>query len=282
MSNAAEQFSKLNIASVGKKALNNLEWTGKTSYEVTVDSDDDPIDENEDPLKVLASSTSEKIVKVLPPEKPLITEEDLNEIESFKTEPVVVGIKNKSRFNKLLEKMDEKIVQDDNEINKTAELLEPHALYLCNIEESKSASPKPKFLPNKTTRTDVHNPDVEKSRKIPKNWEPTAATPPLLKHSGVKTLSLQESIEVQRNHIEHVKKVQEEQARARLVQREIRARDRVLIDNLVNDAPFFSDYRKTNDSESSDEENAFNSDDEVHDEQEETGGVVYQVEGSSS
>ncbi|XP_063709319.1 DNA-directed RNA polymerase II subunit GRINL1A [Culicoides brevitarsis] len=282
---AAEQFSKLNIASIGQKALKNLEWTKDTRLdkpEVTVDSDDE---QEDDPLKIIAKSNeAEKIVKVIPPEEPLITEEDLKEIESFKNEEKpavveVVGIKNKNRFQKILQKMDDKIVSDDNELNKVAEILEPHAIYLCNIEHDKSKSPRTKFLPSRTTKSDVHNPEREKTRKVQRNWEPTAATPPLLKHGGVKTLTLEESIDVQRQQIEHVKKVQEEQAKERLAQREIRARDRMLVDNLVNDAPFFSDYRDPN--EESDSEQEFNSDDEVHDEPEDKGGVIYVVEGSS-
>uniref|UniRef100_A0A336LZE8 CSON008498 protein n=1 Tax=Culicoides sonorensis TaxID=179676 RepID=A0A336LZE8_CULSO len=283
---AAEQFSKLNIASVGQKALNNLEWTGdinpKKGVDVIVDSDDEVIDENIDPLKIIANSNeTEKIIKVLPPEPSLITEEDLKEIESFKTEDVhvvQVGVQNKSRVTKLVQKMDDKTVIDENNLNKVAEALEPHALYLCHIEDDKKVSPKPKFLPSRTTKSDVHNPTVENQRKSRKNWEPTAATPPLMKHPGVKALSLVESIEVQRQHFEYVKKIQEEQAKERLAQREIRARDRTLMDNLVNDAPFFSDYREKADS---DEEDEFDSDDEVYDEPEEKGGVIYQIEESS-
>lgn len=286
MDQAAEQFSKLNIASVGRKALNNLEWTGNTNAsQVTVDSDDD-FDDEEDPLKIIANvNKSEKIIKVLPPEKPLITDEDLKEIESFKSEAsmvVEIGIgKNKSRFTKLIQKMDEKSVQDENELNKVAEILEPHAIYLCSIENEKVASPRPKFLPSRTTKTNVHKPETEMARKVHRNWEATAATPPLLRHGGVKTLSLEESIEVQRHQIDHVKKVQEEQAKERLVQRQIRTRDRTLLDNLVNDAPFFSDYRDKNGLDESESDEEYNSDDEVFDEPEEKGGVVYQVHETS-
>lgn len=287
MDQAAEQFSTLNIVSIGRKAINNLEWTGNASTnnrgEVTVDSDDEPDDE-EDPLKIIANANeSQKIVKVLPPEKSLITEEDLQEIESFKSEPSVVevGIKDKSRFNKLIQKMDEKSIQDENELNKVVEILEPHAIYLCSIENEKTKSPKLKFLPGRTTKTDVHNPTTEMSRKVHRNWEATAATPPLLRHSGVKTLSLEESIEVQRHQIEHVKKVQKDQAQDRLAQRQIRTRDRILLDNLVNDAPFFSDYRDKNDLDDADSDQEFNSDDEVYDEPDEKGGVVYRIEKSS-
>lgn len=52
---AAELLSKLNIASQGKAAMNEMEWTGKYSeksnYEkiVELDSDDD-----DDPIKILA------------------------------------------------------------------------------------------------------------------------------------------------------------------------------------------------------------------------------------
>lgn len=290
MNQAAEQFSQLNIASVGRQALNNLEWTGHTNTrktEVTFDSDDELDDDDTDPLKLIANANeTEKIVKVLPPEKSLITDEDLREIESFKTEDkssvMEVGIKNKTRFNKLIQKMDEKIVQDENDLNKVVEILEPHAIFLCNIENEKSSIPKPKFLPGRTTKTDVHNPETEKARKVQRNWEATAATPPQLRNGCVKALSLEESIEVQRHQIEHVKKVQEEQAKERLVQRQIRTRDRTLLDNMVNDAPFFSDYRDKNGSDDSESEQEFNSEDEVHDEPEEKGGVVYCVQEAAS
>lgn len=54
--NAANLLSRLNIASEGKAAMNELEWTGKYSdndkgFEKTVQLDSD---DEEDPLKILA------------------------------------------------------------------------------------------------------------------------------------------------------------------------------------------------------------------------------------
>lgn len=246
--------------------------------EIAVDSDDEPDDEI-DPLKIIAhANCTEKIIKIEAPEKSLITDEDIKEIESFSKENknidiVELGVKNKSRLNKLIQKMEVKPIE--NNVNQVAELLEPHALYLCHKENDIILHKK--FLPSRTSKSDVHNPEKEMARKVHKNWEATAATPPLLKHGRVKALSLPDSIEVQRECIKHVKEIQKENARVNLAQREIRMRDRILIDSLVDDAPFFSDYRgdKGPNSDSDDEEE-MDSEDEVNDEPEEKGGgVVY-------
>lgn len=77
-----------------------------------------------------------------------------------------------------------------------AESIEPHALFMCSIEDKKPQKVV-QFMPYKTTKTDVHDPNKEILRKVKTNWESTSATPPILKNPGVKQLSLQESIALQ-------------------------------------------------------------------------------------
>lgn len=51
----------------------------------------------------------------------------------------------------------------------------------------------------------MHDPIKEKQRKLPKNWEVTAATPPLIIHDATKVLSINESLRLQ---TEQTKKLQ--------------------------------------------------------------------------
>lgn len=219
---AAELFSELNIVSIGKKKLNKLEWSGKynpaqDSEEVYLDSDDE---EEVDPLKILARSTKnqeKKLVKV-EVDVPLITESDVKEIESFKTDPVKIG----SAEN---------------------ELMEPHAVYLCE-KSHQSNTNKEKFLPFKTTKSNVHDPEKEKNRKLGKHWENTAATPPLIQHTGIQMLSLQESIEAEKIQREKMKILIEKQAEDRLatkLQRQLDEKSETSRDSHSNLQ--FSNYR---------------------------------------
>lgn len=158
----AERFSELNIASTGKSVLTKLEWNGKlttTDSSTVVDSDDDV--EETDPLKIIAQSRAQtKIVKEIKPEPTLITESDLREINSF----------------------------DKYSIN------DPHVSYVCNMEHLEHQT---KFKPFFTTKTNVHDPETEKLRKKNYKWEVTAATPPLFQHTEAQVLSLHDSLELQ-------------------------------------------------------------------------------------
>ncbi|XP_001848813.2 uncharacterized protein LOC6039157 [Culex quinquefasciatus] len=196
---AAELFSELNIASVGKRSLTKLEWSGQLGggrEDDGVDSDDE---EETDPLKILAQSThTEKVVLVAKPEPSLITEQDLKDIEELKQEQQVecapaelieVDVaKSVGKLSSILEKRQQAVAN---------ELYDGHAIYICNKE--RSTAQKSKYLPFRTTKTDVHQPDKEKTRheKHLKSWENTAATPPSLKHSPTKLLTLEEGVMLQ-------------------------------------------------------------------------------------
>lgn len=136
---AASLLEGLNIAAVGKKAMNDMEWNGKykENDNIALDSDDDD-DESEDPLKIIASSTTvskSKIIKV-EREVPLITDKDLEEIKSFKDEKV--GI--------MLEK-------------DSSGLLEPHAVHMCAFDKFLDPVTRKRFLPHQTTKSNVHAPE---------------------------------------------------------------------------------------------------------------------------
>lgn len=194
---AAVLLSRLNIASEGKAAMNELEWTGVCPKEihknkiVELDSDD----EEEDPLKILAQPTGtgvhKKKVIHLQPTEPLIKPEDLEEIESF-----------------------------EDEGKSLSELT--HVKYLIDkVEKSpeKNQIKKEPFKPYKTTKSNVHDPEKEKQRKYIKNYAVTAATPPHIVHGAVKSLNLSESLQLQREQVKRMQDIQAKHAVERLVER---------------------------------------------------------------
>lgn len=71
--------------------------------------------------------------------------------------------------------------------------------------QEKNQLKRESFKPYKTSKSNVHDPEKEKERKYTKHWEITAATPPHIVHGAIKPLSLNESLQLQR---EHVKKLQ--------------------------------------------------------------------------
>lgn len=188
---AANLLSRLNLASEGKAAMNELEWTGKynetkdTAKIVELDSDD----EEEDPLKILAqptgSGTHKKKVIHLPPEESLIKPEDLAEIESFETQSA------------------------------------GHISYIVSKTEKspdEKSQKKGSFKPYKTTKSNVHDPEKEKQRKYNKHWEITAATPPLIVHGAVKIINLNESLKLQKEQAEKLQEIQSKHAAERLAE----------------------------------------------------------------
>ncbi|XP_078042189.1 RNA polymerase II subunit M isoform X2 [Augochlora pura] len=190
---AASLLSRLNLASEGKAAMNELEWTGRynetkdTVKIVELDSDDE-----EDPLKILAQPTGsgvhkKKIIQ-LPPEESLIKPEDLADIESFKQE----------KFHEA-----------------------EHIKFILNKVENPSEEKyrkKESFKPYKTTKSNVHDPEKEKQRKTNKNWEVTAATPPLIVHGAVKVINLNESLSLQKEYEEKLQKIQTKHAAEKLAE----------------------------------------------------------------
>ena len=103
---------------------------------------------------------------ILPPEEKLIKPEDLEEIDSFNS-------------------------TDPSDIE--------HVKYIVNlVESSEKEKRREKFMPYKTTKSNVHDPMKEKLRKKDKHWEITAATPPPIVHGAVQSLSLKESLTLQK------------------------------------------------------------------------------------
>lgn len=82
-----------------------------------------------------------------------------------------------------------------------------HIKYIIDKVEKAQETNKKKepFKPYKTTKSNVHDPMKEKQRKLPKNWEVTAATPPLIIHGATKLVSIDESLKLQK---EQAKKLQ--------------------------------------------------------------------------
>ncbi|KAF7395950.1 hypothetical protein HZH68_010000 [Vespula germanica] len=250
---AAVFLSRLNIASEGKAAMNELEWTGSYTKEVhknkiiELDSDD----EEEDPLKILAQPTGtgvhkKKIIPLQPVES-LIKPEDLEEIASFENETSAEPIHVKYVIDKV-EKSQEK-----NQLKK-----EP-------------------FKPYKTSKSNVHDPEKEKERKYTKYWEITAATPPHIVHGAIKSLSLNESLQLQREHVKKLQEMQAKHAAERLTQ-QLGLHNIGYIPENVGDYRVHKAIKEDSSSSSESEE------EEVHDEEDndKRGTIVYTIDSIKS
>lgn len=170
-------FDQMKLIGTDKQSVQDIEWEGKSSSkkDVYLDSDDDS--EPEDVLHILSQSTAQEIqIKVLEPEKSLITPEDLIKIGEA---PHVKYI-----------------------IEKTEIQAKPKTTG--------------QFKPFKTTKSDVHNPEKEILRRRPKNWEVTAATPPPILHSPAIVLNLEESLKLQKEHSIHLKLIEAQHAAEKL------------------------------------------------------------------
>ncbi|CAK9806248.1 DNA-directed RNA polymerase II subunit GRINL1A [Anthophora quadrimaculata] len=245
--NAANLLSRLNLASEGKAAMNELEWTGKyneseNAVKVELDSDDE-----EDPLKILAQPTGsgvhkKKVIHLLP-EESLIRPEDLAEIESSEAQST------------------EYITYIVNKIEKLPE------------EETKTREP---FKPYKTTKSNVHDPEREKQRKQNKHWEVTAATPPLIVHGATKVINLNESLKLQKEQAENFQEIQAKHAAERLAEQLGLHNIGAIPKNIVNYR--LQDEKESDSSTLEDEEN------EVHDEEDNDKGgtVVFTVDSIES
>ncbi|XP_075145712.1 RNA polymerase II subunit M [Haematobia irritans] len=319
---AAKLFSGLNIASKGEKTLNEMEWRGKLSKEEN-DNDalDDVLDSDDelemDPLRIIAQKQMhERKVKVEAPEVKLITEEDLREIQSFKADSPdsgvntenlngdsnpsaidaeIVAIDLKEKLESLkpkLQSLNASFNSSHNESRTSSSCshnldLEPHVHYLVEKTEIQASNKKEKFLPFRTTVSNVHDPAKEKLRKKCKNWEVTAATPPPIQHEGAKLLSLMDSVEIQADYLLKLKELQEKQAAERL-QAKLKRMEKVKMqlpsEDVLKSNPSFTNYRtkpitKVSHTNHIEGEQKFNEDDEVTDplDEEKPGGVNYTV-----
>lgn len=159
--------------------------------------------------------------------------------------------------------------------------VEEHVRYLVAKTELQVAPHLEKFKPYKTTVSDVHDPAKERLRKKGKYWEITAATPPLIQHSGAKMLTLLDSVELQVGYLAKLKALQEKQAEERLAARIARLEQRDLklpTKEELKSKAAFTTYRTP--SVHIEGEQKFNEDDEVHDpldEEKSGGGVTYTI-----
>lgn len=177
---ACRMFDNMRLNGVDEKFVQRVEWTSKIrkQRDEFLDSDDDS--DPEDVLHILSQKTAqEKVVKVLEPEKALVTTEDLIKIGEL---PHIKYIVEKTELNPKLKQTGQ-------------------------------------FKPYKTTKTDVHNPCKEILRKKNKHWEVTAATPPPAIHGPAKVLSIEESLKLQKDYIIHLKEIEAQQAAEKLLAR---------------------------------------------------------------
>lgn len=261
---AAALFSELNIVEKGIETVTRMEWHGGKVNEGemlvaadTLDSDDDEKIEI-DPLKMIAQGCSKvKLVKVAKPEKTLITEADLEDIESMTNGGSSRNSEAKFDANTTT------TTDSDSAIE-----LEPHAINMCKFDQAfdKDAKIKKKFLPFRTTKSDVHSVEHEKQHVKGKHWEVTAATPPILRNNPSKLIPMQESIENERLQKEKLREQIEKHAEGRLAaRRKIVAENIALLppgSELVDPNAFFQSYRQRDENcESENESFSDNSDD---------------------
>lgn len=170
-------FDHMKLNDTDKQSIQNVEWVGKIGSKANVFLDSDDDSEPDDVLHILSQNTAqEKKVKVLEPEKPLITTEELITIGE---NPHVKYIVEKS-------------------------------------ETQAKPKASGQFKPFKTTISDVHKPEKEILRKRHKNWEVTAATPPPILHGPAKVLNLEESLKLQKEYNIHLKEVEAQHAAEKL------------------------------------------------------------------
>lgn len=292
---AAQLFSELNIVEKGVKTVTHMEWSGGKVNDGqlivaadTLDSDDDNVDGISDPLKIIAQSRETKLVKVVKPPPSLITEADLQDIKSMEAENQAKKCENGQRA----EATSTQAKANESDANKSVDAsieLEPHAIYMMKKDKAfdeKCESAKQKFLPFRTTKSDVHNVEKEKLRKHGKHWEVTAATPPTMRNNSVKMIPLHESIETERQHKEKLREQIEKQAEERLAMRQ-----KIISENIallpsgsahMDPNSFFQSYRQRhenagNDDESDNEHESF-SDNSDDGEEPDTHGVLVVVD----
>ncbi|CAK1545139.1 unnamed protein product [Leptosia nina] len=150
----------------------------------------------------------------------------------------------------------------------------PHIKYIVEkTEHNTHAKSTGKFKPYKTTTSDVHKPEKEIQRKKHKHWEVTAATPPPILHGPAKILTIEESLRLQQEHNTHLKKIEAQHAAEKLL-----AKAGIKMPELPEDTSKFGNYRsKVDNDDSASESDPEGSDKEVHDEEDERGGVIFTV-----
>lgn len=116
------------------------------------------------------SGVHKKKVVVLSPEESLVRPEDLEDLGESSDKPPVAE----------------------------------HVRYITEIAE-KTREIRESFKPYKTTKSNVHDPGKEIGRKRDKHWEITAATPPPSIHGTVKSLSIEESLLLQKEQAEKLR-----------------------------------------------------------------------------
>lgn len=171
---AVEEASELLAKMTMESLPNEIEWSGKEAVnQVTRDSDDDSDDEM-NPLKLVAthSGTIKSYErKEEPPQTTCITKKDLEDVASFKS-----GVTYSQR---LCKKYDG-----------------------CTpVERYKPNQPRHQELAKTGYKSSSEN--VQKS--MGKNWEVTAATPPVPVHGSTEMVSLEESLRIQKEQAQRLK-----------------------------------------------------------------------------
>lgn len=272
---AAKLFSKLNVAEFGKTVVNRMEWNGALANDSdsnvpVLDSDDE---EDTNPLKILANKVinKHKIIKIDKVEESLITNEDIDEINSFNHEmQYSANYKQNHNLNSnKFEHLRQRIISNkQNEEVVIPTNFEPHTEYVCNKEST--VPQKNKFKPYHTTINNTLDPEKEKLRFKHKNWENTAATPPTFLHHAAQIIPLHEAITME------MKQQNQQTTRKRIIAAERLVNRKKIINVVKTDTTSYRNpvvFNEISDDSSGTDDSSLtiDSDDEVQDCEPETG-----------
>ncbi|XP_034253891.1 DNA-directed RNA polymerase II subunit GRINL1A [Thrips palmi] len=222
------------LSAMSLNQLNALEWTGHCTpglrYKHPTHESVTNIDyEETDPLKILVSHSGttdhQKHLRILKPEASLIKPEDLIVSDEDHNDENIQRVESKQDKESDVIRNETSDPQENKEkweqkFSPTFPLPdepEPFAHFICERYGHKEA--KERFKPNKPLKPFTGSFPLKPTGRVsskPKRWEETNVTPPLPLHPDTKLLSIEESLELQREQNQKLKEVQMRHAAEKL------------------------------------------------------------------
>lgn len=224
------------LSAMSLSQLNALEWTGHCTPGLSSKRRTDELASNveyeeTDPLKIFASHSGttgqKKLQRTQKPEGSLIKPEDLIgcgddgdaseiiiqtvELKHVEEADVIKNVTSESEEVKVIseKKLSSATPHPDEP--------EPYAHFICERYGHKDA--KERFKPNKPLKPFTGSFPLKPTGRVsskPRRWEETNVTPPLALHLDTKLLSIEESLELQREQNQKLKEVQMRHAAEKL------------------------------------------------------------------
>ncbi|XP_055629593.1 DNA-directed RNA polymerase II subunit GRINL1A [Toxorhynchites rutilus septentrionalis] len=192
-----------------QNVLNNLEWNKQNETNTDSDHNCDVDETSTIKIKKASANCNENAEKEMAPTK---TQKDIkqDELESCADVIELELAQTIHKFGDLLKKRQHEETSDDPIVN-------GYVKGYCQREKNKVHTQK--YLPFRTTKSNVHDPDKRKNWHV-KSWENTSATPSPSIHAPVKLLSLEESIQIQLEKNRSLQRLEKKYAEERLKRRE--------------------------------------------------------------